>query len=373
MRTRRHQRERLSAITNFWEWNGISAWKTWDRSVRALLGGREGLGLLELSSGAMEAVFKTFLACLAFMVIGPSLMLLNKELLTEFPFPFLLSSLGLVFSSAVTHAMKSAGQLELAQAEIVTKKFYFTRVLPVGACHAATLAFGNSQYLYMGVALIQFLKAFTPMIVTLTGYFILGRKASTEIWVALMIACFGTSMTAAGDMSAEPFGFLLAAGSSITEAIRLVLTQFALQDCKFTLLEGQYFLAPAGAACLLTLSLFWEAPQLLATNGLSVVFKRPFDFMLAGSLGLGVQLVTSAVIQLTNSVTVKVLSQFRNALVVLAGVFVYSEQVSTVQLFGYLIAVSGIIRYGFLQSQLGQKNPNPTQPQPAKSAGYNPV
>jgi hypothetical protein len=42
-------------------------------------------------------------------------------------------------------------------------------------------------------------------------------------------------VTAAGDVSVTGAGLLLAGGSATTEAIRLVLTQFVLQDCRFSL------------------------------------------------------------------------------------------------------------------------------------------
>ena len=44
-----------------------------------------------------------------------------------------------------------------------------------------------------------------------------------------------SKVTAAGDISVTSAGLLLACGSATTEAIRLVLTQFVLQDCRFSL------------------------------------------------------------------------------------------------------------------------------------------
>lgn len=42
--------------------------------------------------------------------------------------------------------------------------------------------------------------------------------------------------------------------AEITEAVRLVLTQFLLQNLKFGIVEGQYVLAPASAFWLFTAS-----------------------------------------------------------------------------------------------------------------------
>jgi drug/metabolite transporter (DMT)-like permease len=296
--------------------------------------------------------------CTLFLVVGPSLMLVNKNVMdkqgVDFPYPFLVSSMGLVFTSFVTHALHLAGMLELPHAHLVTQGFFLRAVLPVGACHAATLAFGNAQYLFMGMALIQFLKAFTPMVVTLFTLVLLKKRQSSQVWLALVVTCFGTSLTAVGDMKLNLLGLVLAACSSSTEAVRLVLTQYALQDCRFTLLESQYFLAPAGAVCLLLVSWFFEREKLLASGDLAKLHDNPGTFLVCGSLGFGVQMLTSSVIKLTSSTTVKVLSQLRNALVVLSGVLLYGEVVSPLQLVGYVVSVIGITRYTALQSEAGQ-------------------
>jgi len=228
---------------------------------------------------------------------------------------------------------------------------------------AVSVSVSRFLSLSAGVALIQFLKAFTPMVVTLFSYILLRKSVSTAIWIALAVACAGTSMTAAGDMSLNMFGLLLAVGSSCTEAIRLVLTQFALQDCRFSLLEGQYFLAPAGAACLLLLSIVFEFPTIMEKGDFIKFHEHPLSFALAGCLGFGVQLLTSSVIKLTSSITVKVLSQLRNALVVLSGVFMFGEVVTGLQLLGYVVSVVGIMRYSLLQG-----GPSPPVRQQASGA-----
>lgn len=51
-----------------------------------------------------------------------------------------------------------------------------SRMLPVGFFNATTLMFGNAVYMYLTVAFIQMLKAFTPVI-TMAGLFL----ASLEV------------------------------------------------------------------------------------------------------------------------------------------------------------------------------------------------
>lgn len=57
--------------------------------------------------------------------------------------------------------MRWFGAVKLEHKEKVTNQFYMRNMMPVGVTMALTLACGNAVYLYLGVALIQMLKAFT--------------------------------------------------------------------------------------------------------------------------------------------------------------------------------------------------------------------
>ena len=62
-------------------------------------------------------------------------------------------------------------------------------------------ALGNAQYLYMGVALVQFLKAFTPIVVTAVAALLLNDRPSKRVVMALVVLCAGTAVTAADDVA----------------------------------------------------------------------------------------------------------------------------------------------------------------------------
>lgn len=72
----------------------------------------------------------------------------------------------------------------------VTWSFWLKRIVPVGACTASTLAFGNAVYLHLSVAFIQMLKSFTPCIV-LVVVVIAGMEKPTQKY-AKPAVCFPT-------------------------------------------------------------------------------------------------------------------------------------------------------------------------------------
>ena len=69
----------------------------------------------------------------------------------------------------------------------------------------------------MGVAMVQFLKSFTPVVVAIVSHVVLARRESPRVWASLLALSAATALTAAGDKHASVFGLALAATSSTTE------------------------------------------------------------------------------------------------------------------------------------------------------------
>lgn len=126
--------------------------------------------------------------------------------------------------------------------------------------------------------------------------------------------------------------------AELNEAIRLVLQQFLLQNLKFGVIEGtsimlseflilllstftfrmflflsaQYVIAPASAFWLFSASCFFEAQTMYDNNALDIILENPVTFVVASFLGLGVNVLSSYVIQATSSLTMKVLNYLYN-------------------------------------------------------------
>lgn len=58
-------------------------------------------------------------------------------------------------------------------------------MLPVGFFNATTLMFGNAVYMYLTVAFIQMLKAFTPVI-TMVGLFLASMEVRNPYVAAIV-------------------------------------------------------------------------------------------------------------------------------------------------------------------------------------------
>ena len=174
------------------------------------------------------------------MVIGPALILLNKFILQnlEFPYPMFLSGLGVLVSGIVAQLIVRLGFVTLQRKEAVEGALWYKRVLPVGLAHASTLAFGNTVYLLLNVGFIQMLKSFTPVIIMITAYFARIEIPTTPVIYSIFVISLGTAATCSFTPQLSLIGIFVMFLAELTEAIRLVLTQFLLQNLKFGVVEG---------------------------------------------------------------------------------------------------------------------------------------
>ena len=106
-------------------------------------------------------------ACLLYLSIGPSLIIVNRAILKDraFNYPMAVSGLGLLCSTAVSFTLVHCRCVRREHANAITLKFYVYNLLPIGAALATTLAAGNAVYMYLPVGFIQMLKAFTPAVI----------------------------------------------------------------------------------------------------------------------------------------------------------------------------------------------------------------
>jgi len=163
----------------------------------------------------------TALYCAVYLLIGPTLIVVNRRILKElhFNYPMTLSGLGLLFTSVVCVSVVSLGWVKLEHRERVTLPFACSNLMPVGAAMASTLSFGNAVYLHLPVGYIQMLKAFTP-VVTLT-LLCLTRIEVPSRRAALSVAgiCVGTAIASLGEGSLTTLGLMIMLAAEVSEAV----------------------------------------------------------------------------------------------------------------------------------------------------------
>mmetsp|Transcript_26219 Transcript_26219/g.66583 ORF Transcript_26219/g.66583 Transcript_26219/m.66583 type:complete len:342 (-) Transcript_26219:390-1415(-) len=293
--------------------------------------------------------------CLLYLLIGPSLIIINRTLMKErnFNYPMAISGLGLLFSSAVSFFLVHGGCVRRENAAMITRQFCVCNLVPIGASLATTLATGNAVYLYLPVGFIQMLKAFTPT-VTLTLLWLFGIEVpSVRVLCTVVGICAGTALASFGHGSLNLVGLALMLAAEVSEALRLVLTQKLLTNLKFGVIEGQYYMAPISALWLFSAAAVTELPRALHpvkwAHAMALVASEPWLFASSAALGFAVNLCTFLVIKSTNAVTLKVLGTTRNAGLVLFSAVWYGEHISELEAAGYGLSLLFFFAYNFVK------------------------
>ncbi|KAH8088664.1 hypothetical protein JL720_6614 [Aureococcus anophagefferens] len=229
------------------------------------------------------------------MVVGPALILVNKQLMTSygFPYPMLISGIGQVSSAIGSFFVVKVFKWQPLsdQARSISWDFYRKNMVVVGAAFAASLCFGNAGYIYLTVSFVQILKAFTPCVVVLFLYL-----------------------------------------SGVEAPSRNVALSSAF--------EGLYLMAPICAAWMWGLALFLEVPKLRASGDFAKITENGDVFLIAALLGFAVNVASFLVIKRTSSVMVKLLGTARNAGLVLLSALALGEEVTAQQALGYGICLA---------------------------------
>jgi len=303
-------------------------------------------------SSAYDAA-RVFCVCAVFMVVGPALMILNKEVLNtlHFDFPLTLSGMGLLFTAIIIRSLVVCGVCEVRPEthEAMRGPLWYQTVLPIAIAKATTLACGNAVYLHLGLGFIQMLKAFNPVIVVAVmracGLPLPCRLARWGVYLIIS----GSIVEVKVELNATMLGLVLMGTSEFCEAVNLVLTQKLLQNCKFTLIEGLYMITLPSGVFLCGAAVLLEWPRLLREGMYTVIAENPVYFGGSCLLGFAVNFVSMAVVHATSGLTVKVLNVIRGIGVVVVGVLFYGEYCSTIELWGYSVVLGGFCLYNWAQ------------------------
>eukprot|EP00597_Dinobryon_sp_UTEXLB2267_P004860 CAMPEP_0170076850 /NCGR_PEP_ID=MMETSP0019_2-20121128/13776_1 /TAXON_ID=98059 /ORGANISM="Dinobryon sp., Strain UTEXLB2267" /LENGTH=291 /DNA_ID=CAMNT_0010288809 /DNA_START=159 /DNA_END=1034 /DNA_ORIENTATION=- len=247
--------------------------------------------------------------------------------------------------------MVKTGIVVLQRKEAVEGVLWYKRVLPVGLAYASTLAFGNTVYLFLNVGFIQMLKSFTPVIIMLTAYMASIETPTMPVIYSVIVISIGTAATCSFSPELNVAGVTLMFLAELAEAIRLIFTQFFLQQLKFGIVESQYVLSPASAFWLFLASALYELPTMYKDNALAIIVNNIPAFFVASFMGIGVNYLSYLVIQYTSSLTMKILGTVRNIILIFYGVLMHGEVITQNEYLGYGVALAGFVGYNLAQGK----------------------
>ncbi|KAJ7359358.1 TPT-domain-containing protein [Mycena olivaceomarginata] len=278
------------------------------------------------------------------MAFSVSVILYNNHLYhtLDFKFPVFVVTWHLTFAAIGTRVLQRTTNLLDGTKDInMNKDMFLKSILPIALLFSGSLILSNSAYLYLSVSYIQMLKAFNAVAVLLISWASRIAEPNRRLAFIVFMISFGVALTSGGELKFNLVGFIIQACAVVFEASRLVMIEILLHGMKMDPLVSLHYFAPVCALFNLMILPFTEGlapfyelgrigPLVLISNALVAFFLNVAAVFLVG-VGSGLILTLAGVL--------------KDILLISASVALFSAQVSPMQVFGYSIALAGLVLF----------------------------
>jgi hypothetical protein len=278
------------------------------------------------------------------IILSSTVILYNNHLYStlNFRFPVFLVTWHLTFAAIGTRVLQRTTHLLDGAKEVhITKDMFVRSILPIGLLFSASLILSNTAYLYLSVAYIQMLKAFTPVAILLISWASRIQEPSKKLAVIVLMISTGVALASHGELHFNLVGFLTQAAAVAFEASRLVMIQLLLHGLKMDPLVSLHYYAPVCALINFLVIPFTEGlapfyelarigPLILISNA-SVAFLLNVAAVFLVGAGSGLVLTLAGV--------------FKDILLITGSVLLFGAQITPLQVFGYSVALGGLVLF----------------------------
>jgi len=296
------------------------------------------------------------LAVIAFWITCSSATILfNSWILSEkdFHYPMFLTAWHMLFSTLVTLVLRNTPLITTEGAPKFGVREYLTKVVPIGLFFAFSLVLSNKAYLYLSVAYIQMVKAFTPVAVYMITVIVGVDIFSTKLGTVVVVISGGVLLASYGEIKFDLFGFIIQVSAVIFEASRLVCVQILLKGWKLNALTNLSLVAPICFVFIAIPCYFFEWSEIQAENAIDRLGY--LMFVLNASVAFCLNIALLLVVQYTSSLALTLSGIVKDALLVILSVILFETPVTATQIVGFTISISGINYYKILRDSMNKE------------------
>ncbi|KAJ7778288.1 TPT-domain-containing protein [Mycena metata] len=278
------------------------------------------------------------------MAFSVSVILYNNHLFhtLEFKFPVFLVTWHLTFAAIGTRVLQRTTHLLDGTKDINMNKDMFLRsILPIGLLFSGSLIMSNSAYLYLSISYIQMLKAFNAVAVLLISWTFRIAEPNRKLALIVLMISSGVALTSTGELRFNLLGFLIQVAAVCFEASRLVMIEVLLHGMKMDPLVSLHYFAPVCAL----INLFF----LPFTEGLAPFYQLarigPLIFISNAFVAFFLNVTAVFLVGVGSGLILTLAGVFKDILLITGSVLLFSAQVSPLQIFGYSVALAGLILF----------------------------
>ncbi|KAK2738398.1 hypothetical protein FQN57_007075 [Myotisia sp. PD_48] len=283
------------------------------------------------------------------IAMSSAVILFNKALLDQkqniFPFPVILTTWHLGFAAFMTQALARTTTLLDGRKKVkMTGRVYLRAIVPIGFFFSLSLICGNKTYMYLSVSFIQMLKATTPVAVLLVTWALGVAPPNMKVLLNVSFIVIGVIIASFGEIYFVMVGFMFQIAGIVFEATRLVMVQRLLSapEYKMDPLVSLYYFAPVCAVMNGVVSLFLEVPDLTMAH----IYRAGIWTLLANAMvAFLLNVAVVFLIGKTSSLVLTLCGVLKDILLVTFSAIYWETPVTPLQLFGYTVALGGLVYY----------------------------
>lgn len=278
-------------------------------------------------------VLLTLVYTVLYMIASPVAIMCNKVLMKDYGFgyPVMVSALGQTTTAVCAYLVVRCTGMSVENG----RKVSWRNLMLLGAASALALVLGQYPYLYLTVAFIQMLKAFSPAYMVFFLAALQVERPSRRVIACVLGLSVCTAVASAGEVNFNIIGVSFMAAASCSDALRLVVAQKLLRNMKLQPMEMLYFMSPICILWMLPFALIGEVPTAIRRDSFALVYQHPMLFIGAGFSGFFVNITGFLIVKRTSSMTLKLLTMTRNGGLVLASGLFFGETITALEGVGY--------------------------------------
>lgn len=209
----------------------------------------------------------------------------------------------------------------------------------------------NLSLLVNSVGFYQIAKLLIIPFVCLVELFWMKRRFTVPVVCSILVVVTGVAIVTVTDVTIKPMGLIVAAISVVSSGMQQILCGTIQRNCKLQSHQLLANTAPVQGVMLLAVGPFvdkavsgnWVSQYTITTPGLSVL-------LLSCAISVAVNISQFMCLGRFSAVTFQVLGHTKTILVLLTSWFVLHEHMSPRKLSGMMLAVTGMVAYGYLNS-----------------------
>jgi solute carrier family 35 len=279
---------------------------------------------------------------------------INKACLTHyrFSFPFFLMLLQVGFTLSSISVL--ARLRPRAFAPVPVKRADLRRLALPTALFVANVSVGLSALTRVNIPMFSAFRRITVLFVMTAEFVLLQKTHSRRVVAAVVTLAAGAFVSALGDVTFSPLGYLLVFANNILTAAYLASIKKVMADLQITPYSLLYYMSILSFLPILLLAVATndvsQAMHAYATRPVlhdSPLFVPALLFVAASALC--VNLSTSMCTHVTSPLTTSVAGQLKNVLQTVLGFFSWGYVPTPLNVCGLLVALGGQIAFGYFK------------------------